>query len=332
MVVSPTEKKSRCIKHWSILKEQGLPALGNPFFSKTLGTPFKNKISSEDLPRYKELISFQATHRFFTVRQFYYHLIQSKDSSIRLGANDTKESRKSYNKSKRIVNRSRLGSMIPFDSVIDDTDLLGTTQQSCTIEEFLKTKSESYRSNWFENQNCYVEVWLEKRALEGVVSPVTDKYGVYLSCSGKNPTWSQVGSAIERFKAKGKVLNYILYLGDLDPQGKEMVKWLQKEAFKVLEFDHVFIEPLALNLEHANDSTLSLHRIHSLKGRDSVKKWYKANHCDYTIELDALDPTTLKNIVEKGILNKLEVKEINRKQQEDKVSIGRMRNYLSQIP
>jgi hypothetical protein len=45
-------------------------------------------------------------------------------------------------------------------------------QQFCTIDKFLSEMSEGYRSNWFENQGCYVEVWLEKRALEQVIFPI----------------------------------------------------------------------------------------------------------------------------------------------------------------
>jgi hypothetical protein len=302
----------RAFKHVRILSEQGLPFVGVAYFSDTFDTPFQRKISDKNLPIYKELVSFQRIHKSFTIRQFYYHLIQCGNPS--LGA--------SYEKTKRIVNRARLGGIIPFGSVLDDTDLLGTKQQNLTIEEFLKNKTVEYRSNWFENQDCYVEVWLEKRALERVIFPITDYYGVYLSCSGKNPTWSQVYSAIQRFKEFHKPYNYILYLGDLDPQGKDMVRWLEEEAFRVLEFEDVTIQPLALNLSHANDPKLNLYRTYILKGRKSVREWYQNTFgIDYTIELDALEPNLLRSIVEKGILAKLDAKEIERKRKEDEKQI-----------
>lgn len=320
------------LRHIEILNEQGLPFEGKFYYSKTYGTPFTKRLPKKELPRYKALVDFQRRHQFFTIRQFYYHLIQSQDPNIRLNANTTRDSELAYAKTKRLVNRARLAGIIPFNSVLDDTDLLGTPQQFCTIEEYLQKKAEDYRSNWFVYQDCYLEVWLEKKALEGVIYPVTDCYGVYLSCSGKNPTLSQVYSAIQRFKQFNKPMNYILYLGDLDPQGKDMVRWLQEEAFKILEYDDkVEVIPLALNLEHANDPTLNLHRIPSLKGRRSVVEWYKKTYkIDYSIELDALDPTTLRKIVERGILERLDPIEIENRRKADKTAIENVKRKLEE--
>jgi len=312
--------REEILKHEEICLKAGIkPIYGRPIKYKNYSTPFKNKLNDEDAFILILLQGFQQTHTSFGVRQFYYYLMQYPDPKYK----------RTYSQVKRIVGRARFGAIIPFDSVIDETDLIGTNQEFDTIVNFLQDEAEDYRSNWFENQDCYVEVWLEKRGLIRVISPATDYLGVYISCSGKEVTWSQITSAIKRFKKFNKTWNYILYLGDFDPQGKHMVDTLE-DRFKILGYSQLSVIPLALNKEQAEDQTRNLSHNKPLKGK--LKDWFKNKYgVDYYVELDALNPTELRDIVMDGILKYLYIKEIERKRKENETQIKNVKKYLSQI-
>lgn len=322
-------------RHLQICREQGLSVHNSDeiYNSNTYGTPFKRKVQTRVLPRFKELISTIVNNTKITIRGFYYHLAQSPNPDVRIDISTGEKSTRAYANVMRIVNRARLGGLIPFKSIVDDTDLEGTWQYKIPINQYLTYMTLNYRSNWFEKQDCYVEVWLEKRALKRTVKSTADTLGVLTSCSGKAPTWSQVHSAIQRFKYFGKNENYILYFGDLDPSGKDMYRWLDEEAFNVLRFNKVELIEVALNpsdVKTYNLVTLPLKT--GSRKQQKLVEWYKDNYyADYGVELDALEPHILKQKVEDAILDKLDIRVIDKKKHDDKQAIDEMNDMLSSL-
>ena len=75
-------------------------------------------------------------------------------------------------------------------------------------------------------QYNYVEVWCEKDALTGILEPVTEYYHIPLLVNKGYSSATAVYKGSMRFKAaigEGRVCT-LLYLGDHDPSGLNMVK------------------------------------------------------------------------------------------------------------
>ena len=70
---------------------------------------------------------------------------------------------------------------------------------------------------WRETE-CYVEVWLEKDALSGVVMPITADYDVPLMVARGYASLSFLHSAAEAI-GDLEVPAFIYHLGDFDPSG-----------------------------------------------------------------------------------------------------------------
>lgn len=298
------------MRHYEICRRDNLPVIGPVYRS------FERRRQRRVLHFYHELIDFVNLHGKVSDRQFYYHLVeQPVDSPLHLDVSTKKKADAAYSKVIGLTVTCRLAGLIPLDSIVDDTDLLGTTQYNCPIEDYLSNQIYGYRSNWFENQDVYVEVWLEKRALSRIFYDITNPYGVYLSVSGKYPSWAQVKSAIDRFENNGKDNDIILYFGDLDCTGKDMPRFL-REAFPTLGFNNVSIEEIAINV--ADVEEYSLPRI-PLKRKDKRLPWFMETfHIDYGVEIDALPPDILRQTIRDSILEYLDVDEINRKREEDR--------------
>lgn len=299
---------SEISEHYRICNEQRLPVVS------TVYRPFRRRRQKKQLPFYYELIAFVNEHRYITDRQFYYHLVeQPSDSPIRLDVSTRRKATNAYAKVIDLTVTCRLGGLISLDSILDDTDLLGTNQCDYPIETYLIRKAGGYRSNWFENQRYYVECWLEKRALSRIFLSITNDYGVYLSVSGRYPSLAQVKSAIDRFENYDKP-KVILYFGDLDPTGKDMPRYL-KYSFPELGCSNVTIREITVNVDDVKEYDLP--KI-PLKAKDKRTKWYKKTfNVDYGVEIDALPPSTLRQKIATSIQRYINIEELNRKKRED---------------
>jgi hypothetical protein len=74
----------------------------------------------------------------------------------------------------------RKSGMLPYDWLADNTRWQRKPQTFDGIEEALEDTAKFYRKDLWASADCYVEIWLEKDALAGVVMPVTATYDVPL--------------------------------------------------------------------------------------------------------------------------------------------------------
>jgi hypothetical protein len=327
-------KKSEQLKHIRICNQFGLEVIDKPICSEKLRVPFKISLNQKVADRLKALVDYQKSNPRLVSRKFYYNLLQEIDPKIRLEPLKEFKGKDPYERAYEsiitLVNKARFGGLIPFDSVIDQSDLIGIQQNLCSLSTYLEEKADSFRSNWFENQPCYLEVWLEKRSDEEIVQPITDKLGVYLSCSGKEPSWSQIYNGIGRFTKFDKDKNFLLYIGDLDPDGKYMIEFIKKAFVSMSEryqVPNIKVVPIALNINQVN--SLNLYKIRPLKTKSTNLDWFKRTFkIDYYTELDALNTVQLQTIVEQEIKARLDYNEILMKKHLDDIEIQKVKVHL----
>ena len=89
------------------------------------------------------------------------------------------------------------------------------------VEQCLNSAAEFYRRNLWSSAPVYVEVWVEKDALAGVVLEETKVYDVPLMAARGYSSISFLHSAAQEIQAKGKPA-YIF--GDLDPSGVDAAR------------------------------------------------------------------------------------------------------------
>lgn len=326
-------KKSEQLKHSQICNQAGLKVIDKPIRSEKLRVPFKNILNQKVADRLIALVNYQKSNPHLVTRKFYYNLLQETNPRIRLEPLKEFTGRDPYERAYEsiinLVNKARFGGLIPFGSVIDQSDLIGIQQNLNGLPTYLEEKADSFRSNWFENQPCYLEVWLEKRSDVEIVKPITNELGVYLSCSGKEPSWSQIYNGIGRFTKFKKDKNFLLYIGDLDPDGKHMIEFIKKALVSMSEryqVPDIEVVPIALNVNQVN--SLSLYKIRPLK-KSTNQNWFKKTFkIDYYTELDALNTNQLQTIVEQEIKARLNYNEILRKKRFDDGEIQSIKNHL----
>ena len=69
----------------------------------------------------------------------------------------------------RLLGQMRREKVIPFDWLSDSTRWMRKPTSFSSLDEALRRTAQTYRRALWDNQDTYVEIWLEKDALAGVI-------------------------------------------------------------------------------------------------------------------------------------------------------------------
>jgi hypothetical protein len=107
---------------------------------------------------------------------------------------------------------------LPYDYLADNTRWQRKPRTFDSVEDALTDTAAFYRKNLWTTADCYVEIWLEKDALSGVIYPVTSLYDVPLMVARGYASLSFLHSAAEYINSL-TVPAHIYHFGDFDPSG-----------------------------------------------------------------------------------------------------------------
>jgi hypothetical protein len=237
-----------------------------------------------------------------TLRQLHYQLV-TKNWIVN---HDT-----AYKKLGTILDDCRYGGIIDWDSIEDRGRVPYLPFSVDSVEEALQVIADAYKRDRQEGQNNVVELWTEKDALSGILKRSTEKYHVRLVVNKGYTSSSAIYGAYERvrgFITDGKRVT-ILYFGDHDPSGLDMVRdikdrlvfMLSKGIYKFDEDDieeHLIIKPIGLTKKQVDTYNLPPN---PTKLTDTRSAGYIEKFGRTCWEVDALDPQTLTAIVETNI-------------------------------
>ncbi|MCL2306442.1 MAG: hypothetical protein FWC43_13965, partial [Planctomycetaceae bacterium] len=92
---------------------------------------------------------------------------------------------KMYNKLCVTIKRGRMGGLIDWDIIEDRTRFLRSLPHWNSPANIIVACADQYHVDFWQNQKCRVEVWIEKDALIGVIEETCDHWDVPIfSCRG----------------------------------------------------------------------------------------------------------------------------------------------------
>lgn len=227
-----------------------------------------------------------------TLRQLYYQFV-SRDIIPNVQTE--------YKRLGSIINDARMAGLIDWDAIEDRTRNLNSFYfpELGTPSDILESAANGHELDQWEDQENYVEVWIEKDALVGVIERVCNQWRVpYFACRGYNSQSEQhkAGKRLGRKVAEGKTI-HVLHLGDHDPSGIHMTQD-NSERLSLFSGGEVELHRLALNLDQVKKHNPPPNPAKETDARFSgyVKKF--GSSC---WELDALEPKLIREITEKNI-------------------------------
>jgi hypothetical protein len=161
------------------------------------------------------------------------------------------------------------------------------------IAEALEATARLYRKSLWTDADCYVEMWLEKDALSGVVFPVTSQFDVPLMVARGYASLSFLHGAAE-YIADLDVPAFIYHCGDFDPSGVNAGEKIEQTLREMAPRARIIFERLAVTPEQISAWDLPTR---PTKVSDSRAKGFG----EISVELDAIEPNQLRYIVQSAI-------------------------------
>jgi hypothetical protein len=190
----------------------------------------------------------------------------------------------------RLLTEMRRAREIPFGWIADNTRWMRKPDTFTSLEAALLLTAATYRRALWHEQRVYVEVWLEKDALSGVLHPVTANWDVPLMVTRGYPSITYLHSAAEAISAQRKPA-YIYYFGDHDPSGIDIPRKVEAGLREFAPEAEIHFERIAVLPEQIQELHLPTR---PTKQSDSRSKHFAGE----SVEVDAIPPARLRGMVE----------------------------------
>lgn len=231
-----------------------------------------------------------------TLRQLYYQFV-SRDWL----PNQQRE----YKRLGTIINDARLAGLIDWSAIEDRGRNLLTLSSWHDPESIILSAAHSFRLNPWHEQDNYIEVWIEKEALIGVVAVPCERLRVpHFACKGytsQSEMWDAGHNRLQYEARHGKELT-IIHLGDHDPSGIDMTRDI-KERLAMFAGAPVEIVRIALNMDQVEEWQPPPN---PAKVTDTRFAAYEELYGGESWELDALSPQTIAGLIEEEIWKRVD--------------------------
>ncbi len=213
-----------------------------------------------------------------------------------------------YRKVQGMLTDMRKSGALPYGWIADNTRLMRKPRTYVGIEHALENTAKFYRKNLWADAGVYVEVWLEKDALSGVIYDVTHDFDVPLMVARGYASLSFLHSAAEELKHQDRPC-FIYHLGDFDPSGVNAAETIERTLRELAPGADITFERLAVKPYQIEAWNLPSRPTKQTDTR--AKNWKGGN----SVELDAIEPDILRAIVRTAIERHLPPREFERLKQ-----------------
>jgi len=237
----------------------------------------------------KIIVEYQAQGFKLTLRQVYYQMV------TRILIPNTIQSYKALGE---VINDGRLAGLIDWDAIEDRTRNLCSQPHWSSPHSIVKACADQFTVNLWAEQENYVEIWVEKEALIGVLEGVCTQMDVsYFACKGYT-SQSEMRGAAQRLieREEDDKITTIIHLGDHDPSGIDMTRDIQDRLRMFGSSVHV--RRIALNFDQVENYGPPPN---PAKTTDSRYEGYRSLYGDESFELDALEPRVIVKLIQDNI-------------------------------
>ena len=257
-------------------------------------SPIKRRRATKDEmeERAEFLIDYAHRHGPISVRGLYY---QAEVAGLP-GIDKTENG---YCKVQSQVLKLRREGRLSYSKIADATRWMRKPRTYDSIEDALEQTARLYRRNlWRDIEYDWVEIWCEKDALAGVISPVTYEYDVPLMVTRGYTSETFAYNAIADREEDDRPNYFVYYLGDFDRSGLDAARSLKEKLERFAkEIPHLTVHFRQIAITEWQIREYGLSTRDPKRETAADKKWPHERAC----ELDALDPDTMRALVRNAI-------------------------------
>lgn len=232
------------------------------------------------------IIDITNAHRPVTVRQVFYRLVSA-------GLIDKTETEYKATVC-RLTLELRESGALAWTDFSDETRWIIGSRSYDGLGEALRDAARSYRRSLWTDAGVRVQIWLEKLALAGIVSQTTDAWGVPLYVSRGYASASYLHAAAGEIASHG-VPVYIYLLSDYDPSGVNLSEQVERRLRQFAPKAEIIFERVAVT-----PGQIALYNLPTRPTKRTDSR--AASFGDESVELDAIAPADLREMVEDAIV------------------------------
>ena len=204
----------------------------------------------------------------------------------------------------RLLVEMRRSGDLPFSYIADGTRWMRKPASYLSVADMLENNVATYRRMLWASQPTYVEIWLEKDALAGVIYSVTEQFDVPLMVSRGFSSITFLHSAGETIRDQGKPA-VIYQLGDHDPSGVDIARHIEKELRACAPEIDITFSRLAVMPDQIEALSLPTR---PTKKTDSRARGFTGE----SVDVDAIPAPALRAIVRDAIVSHIDLAAWNR--------------------
>jgi len=254
--------------------------------------PTKRRTKADIAKLRDDLLAIIEPMRPMTIRQIFFQAV---------GAGLIDKTEREYKNSicRLLANMRRDGQM-PYGWIADNTRWQRKPRTYASLAAMLEQTRRTYRRAIWDNQNTYVEVWLEKDALAGVLFDATAQWDVPLMVCKGYPSLSFVHEAAMTISQQQRPV-YLYYFGDHDPSGADISRFVEETIGRLAPDAELHFKRVAVNARQIE--------AYDLPTRPTKKTDSRARNLQgESVEVDALPPATLRLMCERSIQQHIDEK------------------------
>ena len=254
-----------------------------------------------------------------TLRQLYYQLVTK---------NIIENKERSYKNLGSLVSDGRLMGVIDWDAIEDRVRVPKACVDFSDIRDLVDWALRVFRLRRWDGQSKYVELWVEKDALAGVLWPIAARFHVTLMVNRGYSSQSAMYDASKRFiraSCSGKEC-HLIYLGDHDPSGEDMVRDIG-DRLEMLRAT-VDVKKVALTMDQVRQYNPPPN---PAKMSDSRAGKYVAEHGEHSWEVDALPPQVLNELITSELAALVDQSMVDEIIAREEIAKNKLRNAAKRI-
>jgi hypothetical protein len=200
-----------------------------------------------------------------------------------------------YRPVQRELLKMRREGLIPWGWITDGSRSRYGHRRYGGLDSYAKQVAANYRRDYWHDSAEYVEIWIEKEALRGVISPVVlEEFGLDLYVTKGQPSVSYLYDAAEDIALGGRP-TFVYVLADWDPGGLRIFDRIKQELTGFVgDAAELHVRRLALT-----PYQIELYDLPARPGKekDPNAAAFKRRYGDRCVELDAMPPNTMRALV-----------------------------------
>lgn len=279
----------------------------------------------DKLNKVKDILKELKDYKPLTLRQVYYQMVSKEFIENKVSE---------YTMLSNLLKWGRINGHIPWEDIEDRVrayhDLTGWSDSGSFIQASLKHFLSDYQRDLIQTQDQYFEIWIEKDALSSIFVKIAKPYTVpVVACRGFSSV-SFLNDFRERLNYQNNKKAVMLYFGDFDPSGMEMLEAMKTTLKEELGINEIEFKRIALLKEDILKYKLP-HNLNALKRTDTRARKHLEAYGELAVELDALRPDILEQKIKTAIENELNIKTFNSEIKKHKKELNKLNGLKQKV-